>query len=275
MSDLQKCRSDTEPSKRVKSRWNEIPLMPELTPYQWMLAIAASIGVGLSKSGFTGVGMFHVLVFAFLFDPKQSTGVVLPMLIVADILAVCTFKQHARWDYVIKMLPPTCLGVIVGWLLMFKLNEAAYKPVIGSLILALAGVQIARLRKPSWFDHIPHAKWFAWSMGLLSGFSTMLANAAGPIMSLYLVTVALPKLELIGTIAWFFLILNIFKVPFSWSLGLIRTDTLALNVVLVPGIVFGLFIGRWLVHRIPQRLFDGLVLVFSIIAALKLIAEAF
>jgi len=99
----------------------------------------------------------------------------------------------------------------------------------------------------------------------------MLANAAGPIMALYFLAVALPKLEFVGTSAWFFFILNVFKVPFSAGLGLIHKDTLLLNAVLVPVIVIGLFAGRWLIRRVSQRLFDGLLLAFAALAALRLL----
>lgn len=245
--------------------------MPHLDPYQWLLAILAAMGIGIGKSGFAGVSMFHVLVFAFLFGARDSTGVVLPMLIVGDICAVLAFRQHARWDYVRRMLPPACLGVIGGWALMHHLDAAAFKPLIGAIILFLSILQIARMRRPEWFTHIPHAVWFAWTLGLLAGFTTMLANAAGPIMALYFLAVALPKLEFVGTSAWFFLILNSFKVPFSVELGLIHGQTLSLNLVLIPAIAFGLLFGRWLVRRVPQRLFDGLLLGFAIIAALRLI----
>ncbi|HLQ43381.1 MAG TPA: sulfite exporter TauE/SafE family protein, partial [Planctomycetaceae bacterium] len=221
--------------------------------------------------GFVGVGLFHVVVFAFLFGAKASTGVVLPMLLFGDVCAVGAFRQHARWDYVRRMSLPTGLGVIAGWALMHSLNESAYKPVIGSIILGLAAMQAIRMTRPDCFSQVPHATWFVWSLGLLSGFSTMLANAAGPIIALYLVAVSLPKLELVGTTAWFFLLLNVFKIPFSFGLGLINLNTLSLNAALTPMIVLGLFSGRWLIHRIPQRLFDSLVLAFSALAALRLI----
>jgi len=245
--------------------------MPHLEPYQWLLAILAAMGIGIGKSGFAGVSMFHVLIFAFLFGARDSTGVVLPMLIVGDICAVLAFRQHARWDYVRRMLPPACLGVIGGWALMQRLDAAAFKPLIGAIILLLSVLQIARMRRPDWFTQIPHAVWFAWTLGLLAGFTTMLANAAGPIMALYFLAVALPKLEFVGTSAWFFLILNSFKIPFSVQLGLIHGETLSLNLVLIPAIVFGLLFGRWLVRRVPQRFFDGLLLGFAIVAALRLI----
>lgn len=245
--------------------------LPELTAAQWSLALVSAFGLGVAKSGFAGVGLFHVVVFAFLFGAKTSTGIVLPMLIFGDVCAVAAYRQHARWDYIKSMSLPTALGVMIGWALMNSISESAYKPVIGSIILGLAVMQTARMWRPSWFEHVPHAAWFAWSLCLIAGFSTMLANAAGGIIALYLVAVSMPKLELVGTTAWFFLMLNVFKVPFSVQLGLIGLNTLTLNAVMTPMIVLGLLAGRWLIHRIPQRQFDSLVLLLSSVAALRLI----
>jgi uncharacterized membrane protein YfcA len=245
--------------------------MPDLTSVQWCLAVLAAAGIGISKSGLAGVSLLHVLIFAFLFGARDSTGVVLPMLIVGDVLAVATFRQHARWDYIRRLLPPAAAGVIVGSLLIGQLSESQFKPLVGIVILLLTILQLVRLWRPSLYEHVPHQTWFVWMIGLVAGVTTMLANAAGPIMALYLVAVALPKYELVGTSAWFFLAINVFKVPFSAGLGLIREDTLALNVVLVPFIAAGLFAGRWLVKRIPQKIFDGFLLVFAAVAALRLV----
>lgn len=247
------------------------PWLPELTSSQWMLALVSAFGLGVAKSGFAGVGLFHVVVFAFIFGAKKSTGIVLPMLIFGDVCAVLSFRQHARWDYIKSMSLPTGIGVVVGWAMMDLISESAYKPVIGSIILGLAAMQLSRMWRPDWFERVPHATWFAWSLCLIAGFCTMLGNAAGGMISLYLVTVSMPKLEVVGTTAWFFLMLNLFKVPFSAQLGLIGAKTLAINAVMIPGIVLGLLAGRWLIHRIPQRQFDSLVLLLSSVAALRLI----
>lgn len=244
--------------------------MPHLTPYQWVLAIAAAGGIGIGKSGLAGMSLVHVLIFAFLFGARESTGVVLPMLLIGDVCAVRIFHQHARWDYVRRMLPPACLGVIVAALIMRGLSESVYKPLIGVTILTLTILQVTRMLRPEWFGTVPHARWFALTIGLIAGGATMLANAAGPVFTIYCLAVALPKFELVGTSAWFFFIINAFKVPFSVSLGLIHGNTLALNAVLSPAIVAGIFVGRWLTAHIPQRLFDGLLLAFAAVAALRL-----
>ena len=125
--------------------------------------------------------------------------------------------------------------------------------------------------RPDWFGNVPHARWFAWTMGILAGAATMLANAAGPVFAIYLIAVGLPKMEFVGTSAWFFFIINAFKVPFSLALGLIHGQTLALNLALTPAIVAGVFGGRWIIGRIPQQAFDVFLLAFVVIAALRMI----
>ena len=245
--------------------------MSDLTPAQWLLAIVGAIGLGIGKAGLAGMSLVHVLIFAFLFGARDSTGVVLPMLLIGDVGAVTLYHQDARWDYVRRMMPPACLGVVIGAVLMRGLSEAAFKPTIGWIILSLTVLQIARMYRPGWFGNIPHSAWFAWTLGLLAGMTTMLANAAGPIFAIYLLAIGLPKLEFVGTSAWFFLLINAFKVPFSLALGLIHGQTLLLNVLLVPAIAVGLLGGRWIIRRVPQKVFDALLLSFAAVAALRLI----
>ena len=245
--------------------------LPDFTPLQWALAVLAAFGMGIAKGGLAGISLMHVVILAFLFGARDSTGVVLPMLIVGDICAVGMLRQHTRWDYVRRMLPPACIGVVIGWALMGRVSDATFKPIIGWVILSLALMQLARMVRPDWFAHVPHNRLFAWGMGLLAGVATMLANAAGPIFGLYALAVGLPKFEIVGTSAWFFFILNSFKVPFSLGLGLIHAQTLLFNLAMAPVIVIGVFSGRWLTHQLPQRLFDSFLLAFAAIAALRLI----
>jgi uncharacterized protein len=245
--------------------------LPSLSPVQWALAAAAALGLGLSKAGLAGVGLFHVVVFAFLFGARESTGYVLPLLVSGDICAVAALHQHVRWEYVRRMLPPACIGVVIAALFMSRISDVAFKPLIGWIVLALALMQATRLRWPNWMGAVPHTRLAVWVIGLLAGGATMLANAAGPVVALYCVAVGLPKFEVVGTLAWFFLIVNVFKLPFSAGLGLIRSDTLLLAAALLPAVLTGVFSGRWIVHRLPQRVFDVMMLAFAAIAALRLI----
>jgi uncharacterized membrane protein YfcA len=236
-----------------------------------MLAALGALGVGFSKAGLAGIGLLHILIFAFLFGARDSTGVVLPMLLAGDITAVTAFHQHARWEYIRRMLPPACIGVILAASVMRRLDDALYKPVIGWIILGLALLQLLRMWRPTLLGGVPHSRPFAWASGLLVGAATMLANAAGPIFALYTMAIALPKLEMVGTGAWFFLLINAFKVPFSFWLGLIHGQTLLLNLALVPAILVGVFSGRGVVRRLPQRAFEVLMLAFAALASLRLI----
>lgn len=242
--------------------------MPALSLTQWLLCILAALGVGVAKSGFAGVSLIHVLVMASIFGDKASTGVVLPMLVIGDIGAVLAFKRHAVWRHVARTLPIACIGVAVGTWLMTRIPASAYRPIIGWTVLALVLVQLWRMWKPALFEHVPHSFAFAATMGMLAGITTMMANAAGPVMGLYFLAVGLPKFQLTGTSAWFFLIINLYKIPFSAWLGLIGKGTLLFNFALAPVILAGLFLGRWLLHHVPQKLFDGLILLFAFVAAL-------
>jgi uncharacterized protein len=245
--------------------------MPHLTVTQWIAAGMASVGVGLSKAGFSGFGLLYVLIFAWLFGARGSTGVALPLLIFGDLFAVRTFHAHAQWRYVRRMLPPACIGVMLAAGVMSQLSDAIYKPVMGWIILALAALHLLHVVRPHWFGNVPHSAGFAWGMGLIAGAMTMMANAAGPVFALYALTIGLPKFELVGTSAWFFFIINLFKVPFSLALGLIQLPTLLLNLVLLPPVLAGVLIGRWLTRIVPQGLFNTLLLIFAAIAALRLV----
>jgi uncharacterized membrane protein YfcA len=235
------------------------------------MAILGAFCIGFAKAGFSGAGLVNVLIMAQLWGAKESTGVVLPMLICGDILSVLVYHQHARWDTIRRMLPPTVAGIVAGWGLMHWLSAGAYGPVIGGIVLVLVILQAWRRCQPNAFEHVPHSRPFAWSMGGACGFTTMVANGAGPVMTLYFLALATPKYELVGTMAWFFLIVNLIKVPFSLDLGLIYGNSLLFNLVLVPAIVAGIFAGKRLIRVVSQGLFDWLLLAFAAIAALRMI----
>ncbi|MCC9656808.1 sulfite exporter TauE/SafE family protein [Rhodopirellula halodulae] len=234
-----------------------------------MLAIGAA-GIGFSKSGFPGISMLHVVLFAMVFGALPSTGVLLPMLVVGDLCAIGFFGRKADWSHVRKLLPPTLIGIVVGWAMMDRLDPDNFKLLVGGIILALTILQAARLLRPHWFEKFPHQLWFSIFLGLLAGLTTMLANAAGPVVALYLLAVSLPKWELIGTSAWLFLVLNILKLPLSYHLGLITPDTLLVGAVLAPMIPLGILGGRWLVTRVSQKWFNTILLGFTAIAAMRL-----
>lgn len=247
--------------------------MPELTIADWSLLLIGATTVGISKSGLAGISMVQVIIFAFVFGARSSTGILLPLLVVGDLCAVWLVGRDVLWNYVRRLLPAAFVGIVCGWILLDLLDENAFRPIIGCIILLLSIGQSIRMWRPELFENIPHSRWFAWTMGTLSGITTMLANAAGPLVSLYLLAISLPKPQLIATSAWFFLIINASKIPFSMQLGLIDQSTLILNGVLAPCVLIGLLGGRWLISKIHQRTFDTLLLVLTAIAAIRLIVS--
>ena len=247
-------------------------LIPQLGQPDWILAIVGAISIGFSKAGFSGIGMIAVIAFANMFGARDSTGAVLPLLIVADIGAVSIYRSHARWDYIRRTLPPAAIGVFVGAFFLSRLDNASFKPILGGIILSLVIAQLIRTRWPELLgSSLPHSRALALSLGLMAGVTTMMANAAGPLVALYFVAVGLPKFEVVGTMAWYFFLINVFKLPFSAGLGVINRSSLAFDALLIPAVLVGLLAGRWLIHRIPQRAFDALMLTFAGAAALRLI----
>ena len=249
-------------------------ILPLFTPLQWTLAAIAALCIGLSKSGFPGVAMISILLMAELMPARESTGVILPLLICGDFLAVGTFRRHVRWPYVWRTLPLTVVGIVLGFLLMkLPLHEGFFRILIGGVILAMVLLQIARMRLPSLDQEVPAGGPAAWGAGLASGVTTMVANAAGPVMAIYLIAMRLPQFEFVGTSAVFFMLVNLIKVPFSLKLGLINPHTLSLNLMLAPAVAAGVFAGRKALAHIPRRAFEALVLILAAVAAIKLIID--
>jgi hypothetical protein len=245
--------------------------MYDLTPVQWVLSALAAIGIGMAKAGFGGLGMLAILVMARVLPPRESTGAILPMLILADVFAVHTYRQHARGSLVLRMLPPALAGIVCGWWLMPHIPAQKFGQLIGWLTIALIVLVLVQKFGPRLMNLCVEHPGIAWPFGWLAGSTTMLANAAGPVMTIYLLACRLPKFEFVGTAAWFFFVVNLLKVPFSASLGLINGASLALNLLLAPAVIAGVFAGRWLLGKINQAVFEWLMIVFSLLGALRLV----
>ncbi len=245
-----------------------------LEPWQWVVAVLAAALVGLSKTGIAGLGVLCVAVFALVIpSTKQSTGIVLPLLIFGDVLAVLAYRRHAQWQHLWRLFPWAGLGVFAGYLAFGRVNDAQAKVMIGAIVCGMVALHVWRRWQARKNPDAPvnHGGWFAAAVGMLVGFATLVANAAGPLMVIYLLAMRLPKMEYVGTGAVFFMLLNGFKVPFMIDLGLITGVSLGFNAVLAPAVLAGALLGRWLLPRINQTLFETLALVLSAAAGLKLL----
>ena len=246
-------------------------------PWQWGLLFLGALSVGLSKTGVPGLSLLFVGVFADLVGARASTGIILPLLIVGDCFAATTYRQHLVWSHLWRLFPWTISGVLLGWLALGRLNDLWTARLIGGILLGLLAFHLwwkrspAAARNQAALTHAPG--WLAAAAGIMAGFCTMVANAAGPVMSIYLLAMNLPKLEFMGTAAVFFLLLNWFKVPFMANLGMINATSLHLNLWLAPAVMLGALAGRWLAGRISQYWFELITLALTALTAGKLICK--
>ena len=235
-----------------------------------VLALAALL-IGLSKTGFPGTGVLAVVMVAAVIPARESTGLILPMLIVGDIFAVFYYHRHAAWKYLVRLIPFAVVGIVAGYFLLGVVNDVQLRPIIGGIILVMLTLNHWRNRMMGEDVKIPSGIWFPLVMGLMAGVTTMLANAAGPIMIIYLLAMRLPRDAFLGTGAWYFLLLNCFKVPFSADLGLVNELSLTVNLTLLPVIVIGALLGIRLVKRVPEKSFAILVQVLAALTAVYLL----
>jgi hypothetical protein len=191
------------------------------------------------------------------------------MLLFADVVAVLSYRQHAQWRHLWKLFPWTAVGVVAGYLAMGRINDRQAQVLIGGIILALLALHWWRRRKGG--EVAEHGAWFAPTIGVLAGFTTLVANAAGPLMVIYLLAMRLPKMEYMGTGAVYFMLINLFKVPFMVDLGLINVPSFTLNLWLAPAVLAGALLGRKILAKINQRLFESLALVLAGLAGVKLL----
>ncbi|MFH8337154.1 sulfite exporter TauE/SafE family protein [Streptomyces sp. AM6-12] len=242
------------------------------------LALAALL-VGFSKTAVSGANTISLAVFAAILPARASTGILLPLLIAGDVLAVLTYRRHAHWPTLWRLFPAVAVGVVIGTLFLMGADDGVVRTSIGAILLLMTGVTLWRRRRENTGadDDAPDAvttragRLKARSYGVLGGFTTMVANAGGPVMSMYLLSAGFRKLGFLGTSAFFFLIVNVSKVPFSAALGLIDTRSLLLDAALVLFVVPGALLGRWAVHRINQRLFDRLVIAATVLGGIQLL----
>ncbi|MCX6359263.1 MAG: sulfite exporter TauE/SafE family protein [Armatimonadetes bacterium] len=255
-----------------------------MTLDQWLLGSVAALLIGFSKTGMPGAGILVVPLLAHAFGARQSVGVMLPMLIFADVFAVVWYRRHAQWDKLIRLAPWVVLGMALGALALKVLGEmpngkTEMGRLVGGLVLAMLAVHVGRKR---WGDRLaPHSVAGSGAVGVAAGFTTTASNAAGPIMSIYLQSMGLPKDQFMGTAAWFFFVVNISKLPvFVWltvanpANPIITSGSLIKDAMLCPIILAGVFLGRWVLPRVKQDLFDAIVLGLAGVAAIMLLLQA-
>lgn len=242
----------------------------ELSLNNWIWYLLCAVLIGMSKAGVKGMGMLSVPILAVIFGGKPSAGLLLPMLSMADIFAVSYYNKDAEWKYVWKLLPATIIGVLVAMVVGYYISDDWFKNLIAIFVIGSLILMIIQERN-GLPESLTESLGFASVFGFLGGFSTMIGNAAGPIMMVYLLAMHLPKNSFIGTGAWFFLIVNLFKIPlhiFVWKT--ITWNSFSLNLVALPAIALGILIGIKIIKLIPEKEFRYFIIVMTFIVAIRL-----
>ena len=244
--------------------------MYDLNGLEWLIVSMCALMIGLTKTGIPGLGILVVSLMASVFPARVSTGIVLPMLMFADVFAVGYYRRQAVWSHLLRVMPWTACGVVLGYLLLGTVNDQQLKPFIGIIVLVMLGVNWWWERKSEKVS-IPTRWWFAAGIGVIAGVTTMMANAAGSFILIYLLAIRLPKTEFIGTGAWYYLVLNWFKVPFSLSLGLIDSQSLQFDLILFPAVAIGALSGIIILKHVSEKRFTVILKILTAAAAVNLL----
>lgn len=241
-----------------------------LTQLQWMLALICAMMVGFSKTAVNGVSTLAIPIMAGIFGGKSSAAILLPMLIIGDLLAVRHYRIHNNWSYIWRLLPWTFGGLIIGLTVGNAVSDQQFKMIIAISVLICLGIMFwLELRKGEVF--ILNQWWFAALIGLVGGFTTMIGNAAGPVITIYFLSMRLKKYDFISTGAWLFMILNLAKLPLQIIFWKATTlTTLVFDAAMIPAIVLGALLGIWVIKKIPEKPFRLVVMALTAMAAAKL-----
>ena len=236
------------------------------------IALSSALLLGIAKSGVKGLAVLIVTGLALVYGAKKSTGILMPLLICGDILAVIYYKRHVKWIYLGKLLPWMVIGVLVGVVLGKELPEDLFKS--GMAVIILISVFIIYYWEKKNFKKLPNHISFAALMGIMAGFTTMVGNLAGAFSNIYFLAIKLPKNEFIGTAAWLFFIINLFKVPFHiWSWGTISYSSFQISMSLIPAVFVGFSLGIFIVKKIKNDKYRQLILLLTCIGALGVLIQ--
>lgn len=243
-------------------------LEPSLLNY--IIAAICALLLGISKSGIKGIASLIVTGLALVYGAKNSTGILMPLLLVGDVFAITYYKRHVQKEYIIKLLPWMVLGVLFGVIGGSYISESIFKYGMALIILFSVGLMYYWENKK---DKTVPSHWiFASSMGLLAGFTTMIGNLAGAFTNIYFLAMRIPKNNFIGTAAWLFFLINSFKVPFHiWSWKTINSESILISLKLIPFVIFGLIIGVFLVKKIEDESYRKLILLFTAIGGVAIL----
>lgn len=239
----------------------------EFSAINIILIFLGAFIIGLAKAGLKGIDMLNVTIMALVFGGKASTGIVLPLLCAADIGAVWYYNRHAQWKHFWKIIPWMAAGILIGVYVGKDMNEGLFRKLMAVIIIITVVIIIVmELRKT---DKVPTHPLFVASTGISAGITTMLGNLAGAFSNIYFLAMRMPKNDFIGTAAWVFLVINLFKLPFQvfyWKN--INVHTLKTDLILLPALAIGFIAGIKIVRHIHDDSYRKLVILLTLIGAI-------
>lgn len=249
--------------------------MIALDPWAWAALAVAAVTIGISKTALPGGSILAIALFAAVLPARTSTAAMLLLLMVGDVFALIAYRRHAHWPTLLRLAPAVVLGLLAGFAFLALAGDGIVRRAIGVILLMMIGVTLwRRWRQDRAHAAVPPSSGgivLAGAYGTLGGFTTMVANAGGPVMSMYFLATRTPVQVFLGTSAWFFAIINVLKVPFLAGLGLFPTPVLLMDAVLAPLVVIGALLGLRVARRLNQRVFDRLVIILTILGAAYLL----
>jgi len=242
-------------------------MLGELSTVEWMLFFTVAVCVGLSKTGVHGAGNIAVPLLAIVFGGKLSSGIMLPMLCLADVMGVIYYHRHTSWPHLKKLVPAAVVGIVIGTFVGEVIAPHAFDLIMVSIIFVSVGIMIW-IERGRHEQDIPDNRWFANSCGVGAGFTSMIGNLAGAFSAVYLLAMRLPKNAFIGTSAWFFLIINWIKVPFHvFRWHTIKVEYVILDLVALPLIAVGALFGIFIVKKLSEVAYRWFIIVMTLAAA--------
>ncbi len=236
----------------------------------WLIILLASFFIGLGKAGLKGIDMLSVTLMAFVFGSKLSTGIVLPLLCISDIAAVSYYNRHVKWLHFWKLTPWMIVGILLGIYVGKDMNEALFRKIMaGIILLTIVVILWMEYRKSK---KIPTNPFFVVGTGIAAGFTTMLGNLAGAFSNLYFLAMRLEKNDFIGTAAWVFLFMNLFKLPFQFFIWKnISFQSLEIDAVLLPSLAIGFLVGLKLVDKVKDEHYRKLIIILTLLGSLLML----
>ena len=243
--------------------------MIELTALTWGVLITGALLVGVAKTALPGLATFVAAMFAAVLPARESTAVLLVLLMTGDLVAIWVYRRDADFKTLLRLAPPVIAGLVLGATFLAWADNTTMRRTIGVILLALTALTLWSMRRG--LDDAAQSVPARIGYGALGGFTTMAANAGGPVMTLYFLAARFDMIRFLGTQAWFFFLINVAKLPFSLGLGLLGGEMLVPLLVLAPVVLLGTWLGRVMIRRIDETWFTRAIIALTIVSSLYLL----